>query len=117
VTLCDSRFASTAIRRWRSTNKDVVEELLRRRVHLPRHVGEGSIQAEVLGGQQLVDLATAEAAVTAYAGYFNYHRLHGELDSQTPAERFDGMPFTDLGFEHVPSLAPVAEQVAELLAA
>ena len=27
---------------------------------------------------------------------------------QTPAERFDGTPFTDRGFEHVPSLAAVA---------
>jgi Transposase/Integrase core domain len=39
-----------------------------------------NLQREVLDRQQLVDLATAEAAVTAYAGYYNYHRLHGELD-------------------------------------
>lgn len=76
-----------------------------------------TLQAEVLDRQHLADLAAADAAVTAYAGYYNYHRLHGELDWQTPAERFDGTPFTDRGFEHVPSLAPVAGLLSELLAA
>ncbi len=46
----------------------------------------------------------------------NYHRLHGELGWRPPAERFDGTPFTDRGFEHVPALAPVADLLAELLA-
>ena len=76
-----------------------------------------TLQAEVLDRQHLADLAAAEAAVTAFAGYYNYHRLHGSLDWQTPAERFDGTPFTDRGFEHVPSLAPVAGLIDELLAA
>jgi len=76
-----------------------------------------TLQAEVLDRQHLADLAAADAAVTAYASYYNYHRLHGSLDWQTPAERFDGTPFTDLGFEHVPLLAPVADLLAELLAA
>ena len=43
-------------------------------------------------------------------------RLASDAESlgwQTPAERFDGTPFTDRGFEHVPSLAPVAELLAE----
>jgi len=62
-------------------------------------------------------LAAAEAAVTAYAGYSNYHRLHGELDWQTPAERFDGTPFTDRGFASVPALAPVADLLDAILAA
>ncbi len=31
-----------------------------------------------------------------FAVYYDYHRLHGELDWQTPAERYDGTPFTDL---------------------
>jgi transposase InsO family protein len=76
-----------------------------------------TLQAEVLDRQHLADLAAADAAVTAYASYYNYHRLHGSLAWQTPAERFDGTPFTDLGFEHVPSLAGVADLLVELLAA
>ena len=66
--------------------------------------------------QHLSDLAAAEAAVTTYAGYYNYHRLHGEIGWHTPAERFDGTPFSDRGFEHVPTLAPVADVLAALLA-
>lgn len=76
-----------------------------------------SLQREVLDRQQLADLAAAEAAVTAYAGYYNYHRLHGELDWQTPAERFDGTPFTDRGFRSVPALANVAGLLDAILAA
>jgi len=76
-----------------------------------------TLQAEVLDRQQLADLAAAEAAVTAYAGYYNYHRLHGELDWQTPAERFDGTPFTDRGFGSVPALASVADLLDAILAA
>jgi transposase InsO family protein len=76
-----------------------------------------TLQAEVLDPQHLADLAAADTAVTAYAGYYNYHRLHGELSWQTPGERFDGTPFADRGFEHVPSLATVAPLPAELLAA
>jgi hypothetical protein len=41
----------------------------------------------------------------------------GELDRRTPAEPFDGTPFLDRGFEHVPSLAAVAPLLAVLLAA
>jgi hypothetical protein len=51
-----------------------------------------------------------------YASYRNYHRLHGQLGWQTPAERFEGTPFTDRGFEHVPALAGVADLLSELLA-
>jgi len=76
-----------------------------------------SLQREVLDRQQLADLAAAEAAVTAYAGYYNYHRLHGELDWQTPAERFDGTPFTDRGFGSVPALAGVADLLDAIVAA
>lgn len=76
-----------------------------------------TLQREVLDRQQLADLAAAEAAVTAYAGYYNYHRLHGELDWQTPAERFDGTPFTDRGFGSVPALAGVADLLDAILAA
>ena len=76
-----------------------------------------TLQAEVLDRQHLADLAAADAAVTAYATYYNYHRLHGELGWRTPAERFDGTPFVDRGFEHVPSLVAVADLLADLLAA
>jgi transposase InsO family protein len=76
-----------------------------------------TLQAEVLDRQHLADLAAADAAVIAYATYYNYHRLHGELGWRTPAERFDGTPFTDRGFEHVPSLTAVADLLADLLAA
>jgi transposase InsO family protein len=77
----------------------------------------GILQAEVLDRQHLADLAAAEAAVIAYATYYNYHRLHGELGWQTPAERWDGTPFTDRGFQHVPALADVASLLDELMAA
>jgi transposase InsO family protein len=76
-----------------------------------------TLQAEVLDRQQFADLTAAEAAVTAYAGYYNYHRLHGELDWQTPAERFDGTPFTDRGFASVPALTAVADLLDAILAA
>lgn len=52
---------------------------------------------------RLDDLAAAEAAVQAYAGSYNLHRLLGELDWRTPAERFDRTPFSDRGIEHVPT--------------
>lgn len=76
-----------------------------------------TLQAEVLDRQHLADLDAAEVAVTAYAAYYDDHRLHGAIDWRTPAERFDGTPFTDRGFEHVPSLMPVADLLSELLAA
>jgi len=75
------------------------------------------LQAEVLNRQHLADLAAAEAAVMAYATYYNYHRLHGALAWSTPAERFDGTPFTDRGFQHVPALTGVADVLADLMAA
>jgi hypothetical protein len=48
---------------------------------------------------------------------YNYHRLHGAPDWSTPAERLDGTPFIDRGFEHVPALAGVADRLADLTAA
>lgn len=75
-----------------------------------------TLQAEVLDRHHLADLAAADAAVSTYSGYHNYHRLHGELGWRTPPERFDGTPFTDRGFEHVPALAGVADHLADLMA-
>jgi len=71
----------------------------------------------VLDRQHLEDPRGADAAVTAYASYYNYHRLRGELGWRRTAERFDGTPFLDRGFEHVASLAAVAPLLAELLPA
>lgn len=76
-----------------------------------------TLQAEVLDRQELADLAAAERAVTAYAGYYNYHRLHGEIGWRTPAERFDGTPFSDRGFENIPALSGIASLLSDLLAA
>ena len=59
----------------------------------------------------------AEAAVLASATYYNYHRLHGQLGWHTPAEPLRRHIVHDLGFEHVPALASVADLLAELLSA
>lgn len=64
-----------------------------------------TLKSEVLDRQVFRSLEDAEAALAAYARYYNYHRLHGEIDWCTPAERFDGTPFTDRGFANVPALA------------
>ena len=77
----------------------------------------GVLQSELLDRELF---ATAEAAadgLTRFAGYYNYHRLHGELDWQTPAERWDGTPFTDRGFEHVPAIAHLQGWLTELMVA
>lgn len=50
-------------------------------------------------------LSDAEAAIGRYVRYYNYHRLHGEIGWRTPAERYDGTPFTDRGFDNIPALA------------
>jgi len=95
-----------AVRPTRSTQNDIWAEAF-----------WATLQSEVLDRQQLTDLAAAEAAVTTYAGYDNYRRLHGQLDWHTPAERFDGTPFTDRRFESVPALANVAVLLDAILAA
>lgn len=77
----------------------------------------GLLQAEVLDQRVFRSLAQAEAALSEYAAYFNYHRLHGELGWLTPAERFDGTPFTDRGFEHIPALQHLQRWLVELMAA
>jgi transposase InsO family protein len=112
----------TMLSRFQRTLAELAIRHIRTQVDTPWTNGKveafwATLQAEVLDRQHLADLAAADAAVTAYATYYNYHRLHGEIGWQTPAERFDGTPFTDRGFEHVPLLAPVAPLLAELLAA
>jgi transposase InsO family protein len=77
----------------------------------------GLLQSEVLDREIFRSLADAEAALARYATYFNYHRLHGELGWLTPAERFDGTPFSDRGFANIPALEHLESWLAELLAA
>ncbi|MFI5461370.1 MAG: integrase core domain-containing protein [Isosphaerales bacterium] len=63
------------------------------------------LQGEVLDPEHFGSLADAEAALARFARYYNYHRLSGALGWLTPAERYDGTPFTDRGFEHIPALS------------
>ena len=74
----------------------------------------GTLQLEVLDRQVFRSLAAAEAALAEYAGYFNYHRLSSAIGWLTPAERFDGTPFTDRGFDNIPALAHLMPWLAEL---
>ena len=59
----------------------------------------------------------AEAALAEFARYYNYHRLHGEIGWCTPAERYDGTPFSDRGFDNIPALAHLSGWLEELRAA
>jgi hypothetical protein len=58
----------------------------------------------------------ADEALIRFAIY-DYHRLNGAIGWQTPAERWDGTPFTDQGFEHVPALQHLQGWLTELMAA
>jgi transposase InsO family protein len=112
----------TMLSRFERTLADLAVRHIRTQIDTPWTNGKIEsfwriLQAEVLDRQHLADLAAADTAVNIYAAYYNYHRLHGELGWHTPAERFDGTPFTDRGFEFVPALAGVADLLAELLAA
>ena len=77
----------------------------------------GTLQSEVLDRQIFRSLEDAEAALAEYARYYNYHRLHGQIGWLTPAERYDGTPFTDRGFENVPALAHLQGWLEDLRAA
>lgn len=63
------------------------------------------LQKEVLDRQRFSGLVDAEQALARFAEYYNYHRLSGVLGWLTPAERYDGTPFTDRGFANIPALA------------
>jgi len=75
------------------------------------------LQAEVLDRHRFLGFAEAEAALAAYANYYNYHRLSGTLGWLTPAERYDGTRFTDRGFEHVPQLEHLQPWLESVIAA
>lgn len=77
----------------------------------------GVLQAELLDREIFHDSAAAEDGLARFSRYYNDHRLHGELDWHTPAERYDGTPFVDRGFEHIPALAHLHGWLSELKAA
>ena len=77
----------------------------------------GVLQAELLDRELFPTPEAADDGLMRFAVYYDYHRLHGELDWQTPAERYDGTPFTDQGFEHVPALEHLQGWLTELMAA
>ena len=57
----------------------------------------------------------AEVALTSFLTYYNYHRLSGVLGWATPAERYDGTPFLDRGFTHIPALSHLQPWLDELM--
>jgi transposase InsO family protein len=74
------------------------------------------LQAEVLDRHRFRSLDEAETALANYVRYYNYHRLSGVLGWVTPAERYDGTPFTDRGFDHIPALAHLQTWLEGLMA-
>jgi transposase InsO family protein len=76
-----------------------------------------TLKSEVLDREIFRSLPDAEAALERFVGYYNYHRLHGEIGWLTPAERFDGTPFTDRGFDNIPALAHLTGWLEGLRAA
>lgn len=62
-------------------------------------------------------LAEAEAAVLEFAGCYNFHRLQGRDRLADTAGRYNGTPFTDRGFDHVPALAHLQSWLENLRAA
>lgn len=76
----------------------------------------GVLQAEVLDRQSFPSLTAAEQALAHFVRYYNYHRLSGTLGWLTPAERYDGTPFTDFGFQHIPALAHLQPWLEQLQA-
>jgi transposase InsO family protein len=77
----------------------------------------GVLQAELLDREVFPTPEAAADGLARFATYYDYHRLHGELAWQTPAERYDGTPFTDRGFEHIPALEHLQGWLTELMAA
>src|SRR6266849_4183048 len=73
-----------------------------------------TLKNEVLDREVFRSLADAGAALERFARYYNYPRLHGEIGWLTPAERFDGTPFTDRGFDNIPALGHLVPWLEEL---
>jgi len=77
----------------------------------------GVLQSELLDREVFPTSQAANEALTRFALYCAYHRLHGELDWHAPAERCEGVPLTDRGFEHVRALEHLQGWLTELMAA
>ena len=77
----------------------------------------GVLQSELLDRRVFRTLDAAADGLTRFATYYNYDRLHGELDWHTPAECYDGTPFTARGFERVPALEHLQGWLLELMPA
>ncbi len=77
----------------------------------------GVLQAELLDRHVFRTLEAAADGLTRFATYYNYDRLHGELDWHTPAERYDGTPFTARGFERIPALEHLQSWLLALMPA
>lgn len=75
----------------------------------------GVLQSELLDRQVFRTLDAAADGLARYAAYYNYDRLHGELEWHTPAERYDGTPFTARGFERVPALDHLQGWLVDLM--
>jgi transposase InsO family protein len=73
------------------------------------------LQQEVLDRHRFTSFAEAEAAITVFVNYYNYHRLSGTLGWLTPGERYDGTAFTDQGFENIPALAHLQDWLMEAM--
>jgi transposase InsO family protein len=77
----------------------------------------GVLQAELLDRELFPTQEAAEAALTRFALYYDYHRLNGAIDWHTPAERYEGAPFADRGFQHVPALEHLQDWLTDLMVA
>jgi hypothetical protein len=78
---------------------------------------DAKLQTELLDRELSPTPEAADEALLRFAIHYDYHRLNGAIGWQTPAERWDGTPFTDHGFEHGPALEHLQGWLAELMAA
>ena len=105
--------------RFGKTLRDLEVRHIRTQVDSPWTNGKieafwATLKSEVLDREIFRSLADAEAALERFARYYNYHRLRGAIDWCTPAERYDGTPFTDRGFDNVPALSHLVPRLNEL---
>jgi transposase InsO family protein len=66
----------------------------------------GLLQSEVLDREVFHTREAADAALARFSAYYNYHRLHGELDWRTPAERYERHPVQGPRLRPRPGVAP-----------